>query len=89
MSARSLPAVIRWRIRRRFHPIARIGWAAARTSTNQTQTVVGFALMFIGWQVNRPSKKTKLYSYTAKPGERVRILVTQGGKALADTTLEV
>ena len=89
MSGRSISSFIRWRILRRFHPLVRIGWNATRTSNNQTQTIVGFALMFVGWQVKRSSGTVKLYSYTAKPGESVRIRVMHGSTALADATLEV
>lgn len=88
MSSRSIPVLIRWRIRRRFHPLVRIGWAATRSSTTSTQTVAGLVLMVIGWQTKRSGRKTKIYSYTATPGETVRIRVMQGTTSLSDTTLE-
>lgn len=89
MSGIAIPALIRLGIRRRFHPLVRIGWAATRTSTSSTQTVAGLALMLIGWQTKRSGRKAKIYSYTAAPGETVRIRVMQGNTSLADTTLEV
>lgn len=89
MNTTSVPSIIRWRIRKRFHPLVRVGWAATRSSSTPTQTVFGIALILIGWRSKRSSKRVKLYGYTARPGETVRIRVLQGTTALADTTLEV
>lgn len=88
MKRSPLASMVKWRIRRRFHTLERIGWKATRTSTSSRQTIVGVTLMLVGWHARTAQRKARLYRYTATPGESVRIRVLRGSKILADATVE-
>jgi hypothetical protein len=82
------PARVKLWIRRRFHPLERIGYAASTSSRTTTQRVIGISMMGLGYYLRKSNVKTVLYRHTAQPGESVRIKVIRGTQTLADATVE-
>lgn len=76
--------------------------ATKRGIVTQAETLIGLAVVGVGFYMRTRkkyarlysygfnlvrSKESKLYSYTARPGETVRIKVVRGTDSLADTTV--
>jgi hypothetical protein len=72
---------------RRFHPLEEAGYHASRGAVSRTEKVIGLSMLALGFYLRRHQKHSKLYSYTAKPGETVRIRVMRGTEPLADATI--
>ena len=71
----------------RFHPLEEAGYETTRGSVTRTEKIIGLSMIAIGFYLRRHKKHSKLYSYTAKPGETVRIKVSRGSQSLADATI--
>ena len=83
-----LSRIIKRKIRRRFHPLERLGYRASTSSRGSVQTIVGLSMMGVGYYLRTSSVKTVLYRHAAQPGESVRIKVIKGTRTLADATVE-
>ena len=70
----------------RFHPLVRVGWAAATAGRTRpaTQTAIGIGLMGAGLLLRRSRRTSPIYTHTARQGETVRIRVLQGRDAVSE-----
>lgn len=71
----------------RFHPLEEAGYHTSRGAVSRAEKIVGFSMLALGFYLRKHRQHSKLYSYTAKPGETVRIRVMRGSDPLADTTI--
>lgn len=83
----TLRALVRLSIRRRFHPLTRIGYNTARTSSSNAQTYFGLTLIGLGWFLKRSKKQSLLYAVDVKRGKTVELHVLRGTSVLAETTV--
>ena len=71
----------------RIDALEQAGFITSRRTIDKTDTIVGLSLFALRFWMRRQEKNSKLYSYTAKPGETVRIKVMRGNETLADATI--
>lgn len=72
---------------RRFHPFEEAGYRTSRGAVTRIETILGLSMLALGFYLRNHQKNSKLYSYTAQPGETVRIRVMRGTEPLADATI--
>lgn len=80
-------SVLRYWGEHRFSPLEEAGYETTRGSVTRTEKILGLSMIAIGFYLRRHKKHSKLYSYTATPGETVRIKVSRGSQPLADATI--
>jgi hypothetical protein len=78
---------VRKAVRRRFHPLERVGFRAATNGRGSLERTAGLAALLLGFYLRTRTRDTLLYTYTAKEGETVRIRVLKGDRQLADATI--
>lgn len=72
---------------RKFHPLEEAGYQTTRGGVTRTEKIIGLSMLALGFYLRTHKKHSKLYSYTAQPGETVRIKVMRGTESLADATI--
>jgi len=79
--------LIRLSIRRRLHPLTRIGYIAAKNSSNTGQTYLGLSLMGLGWYLKSSGTRSLLYAVDVQRGKVVKVNVMRGTTMLAEATV--
>jgi len=87
MPIATVRSMIRLSIRRRFHPLTRIGYNVTKSSSSAGQTYLGLSLIGLGWYLKDSQKRSLLYAVNVRRGKVVKLNVMRGETLLAETTV--